>query len=78
MTNNPDLLGYIVELEAGVWLCDAIVGDPGRTLVLESATVYHGIREAEDALDIAKTFRGFYKHRIKPLYRKTEKEQPNG
>ena len=59
--------GYVVALEHDVWLCDEIAGDPGRTLVLASATRYASIAEAESALDVAKTFRRWKSPRIMPV-----------
>jgi hypothetical protein len=64
------LLGFVVELEPGVWLCDEVHGDPGRTLVLETATRYMTLSKAEAAMDIAKTYRVWPNHAIRPLYRK--------
>ena len=63
------LLGYVVELEPGVWIAPW-EGDPGRTLKLENAERFVGIREAETSLTKAKTFRQFPQHSIRPLYRK--------
>ena len=64
------LLGFVVELEPGVWLCDEVQGDPGRTLVLETSTRYRTLRKAEAAMDRAKTYRVWHNHAIRPLYRK--------
>lgn len=49
---------FIVELEPGVWLAGSI-GDPGRTLVKESAKQYKTRRGAAIALGIARKFRSF-------------------
>ena len=49
---------FIVTLESGVWLCDED-GDPGRTLVRESATRYARLSAATAALDAARACRDF-------------------
>jgi hypothetical protein len=59
---------YVVELEHGVWLCDEIEGDPGRTCVLEHATRYQTISKAEAALTQAKKYRSWVDHSIRPLF----------
>jgi len=43
---------YIVEIDDGVWLAPW-VGDPGRTLVKESARKYSTLHGAKTALGIA-------------------------
>ena len=48
----------IVQLEPGVWL-RAGTGDPGRTLVKESATVYPSDRAAMLALIDARKYQPF-------------------
>ena len=50
--------GYIVELEAGVWLAPWR-SDPGRTLVLNSAKLFHSVPAARRALTKARTYRPF-------------------
>ena len=52
------LYHYIVELETGVWLADW-PGDPGRTLVKESAKRYATNHGAAIALGLARKFRPF-------------------
>ena len=59
------LVGFVVELEQGVWLCDGD-SDPSRTLVREHATVYPTSKAATDALCVARTFRRFRSATIKP------------
>ena len=63
-------LGYIVELEKGFYLSEAIQGDSGSTFILENATRYSDIASAEEALDRAKIYRVFPNHAIRPLYNK--------
>ena len=48
---------FIVELEAGVWASD-VLGDPGRTIIKENATIY-GIKAARNALLNARKLRPF-------------------
>ena len=60
--------GYVVELEPSVWLCDEIQGDPGRTVVLQNATRYPTIQQAEEALDKAKKYRIWPNHGILPVF----------
>jgi len=43
---------YIVEIDKGVWLAPW-VGDPGRTLVKDSARKYTSLHGAKTALGIA-------------------------
>ena len=60
---------YVVELQEGCWLAPWN-GDPGRTLVLESAKKFNFILEAEKALEKAKKnnpFRSFTNARIVSL-----------
>ena len=78
VVDSSALLGFVVELQPGCWLCDEIEGDPGRTLKLEHATRYPGIREAEDALTIAKTYRHWVEHNIRPIYKVSAPTKPNG
>lgn len=54
----PDLRKWVVELEPGVCLAPWH-GDPGRTLVRESARVYDSRHEAAQALRHARLFRAF-------------------
>lgn len=54
---------WIVEIESGVWL-DGSVGDPGRTLVRESAMLFSDYTRAEAALADARKFRKFPHARI--------------
>lgn len=63
-------LGFVVELEPGVWLCDEIEGDPGRTLVLDNATRYPTLLLAEAGIDRAKKYRTFCNHDIRPIFKK--------
>jgi len=58
---------YVVELENGVWLCDEIKGDPGRTVVPENATRYRTLRKAEEAMTRAKQYRMWPDHLIRLL-----------
>jgi len=55
---------YIVELEPGVWLA-SWSGDPGRTLVKESAKQYRTISLATYALARARKHRDFADAAIK-------------
>lgn len=49
---------WIVELEHGVWLADRD-GDPGRTLVRESALQFTSRQSARQALGTAREYRPF-------------------
>ena len=49
---------WVVELEQGVWLAP-VDGDPGRTLVLASATRFSTVYKANLALRKARNFRRF-------------------
>lgn len=49
---------FIVELEPEVWLAE-MKGDPGRTLVEDSAQQFDSIEDAHIALDAARKFRKF-------------------
>lgn len=61
-------LNYIVELEEGVWICE-MEGDPGRTLVRESAQKFDTFQEAKRALSAARKFkRKFPKAVIESVY----------
>jgi hypothetical protein len=51
-------VSWIVELEPGVWIAP-ISGDPGRTLVVEHATVFSSRKLAGRALDDARSYRPF-------------------
>lgn len=53
------IVGYVVELEPGVYLCDEVQGDPGRTLKVGSASVYKSNAKAQTALAKAQRFRAF-------------------
>ena len=46
-------LHYIAEIEEGVWLCD-VEGDPGRTLVKESAMKFTSLEDAIEAVKAAR------------------------
>ena len=65
----PDTLGFIVQLEPEVWLCDEIEGDPGRTTVLSNATVYMTLQLAEEGLNRAKKYRIWPDHAILPIFK---------
>jgi len=56
-TKQQKALGYVVELESGVWYVSDLDGDPGRTLLFENATIFRTIRAAQRAIEIAKQFR---------------------
>lgn len=68
--NLPPVIGKItgwrVELEPGVWLAPWD-GDPGRTLVKASATVFPTVNEASAALDRASDFREWSAPEITPV-----------
>jgi len=61
-----ELYHYIVELEQGVWLAPW-QGDPGRTLVYESAKRYSTKHGASIALGIVRTLRPFRSAVIKEV-----------
>ena len=49
---------YIIELEKGVWLAPW-EGDPGRTLDINKAKIFHNKQDAEKALKDARQYRPF-------------------
>lgn len=57
---------WVVELEPGVWLAPWD-GDPGRTLVLDSATRYPSYVAAERALKQAQKHRTFLTPEIREV-----------
>lgn len=61
MTARP--AGYIIELEPGCWYAGNW-GDPGRTLVINSAKLYGSERAAKRGLAVARTYRPFANARI--------------
>jgi len=56
---------WIVRLEDGVWLAPW-TGDPGRTLVEDSAKTYATKRGAQIALGLARKYRPFKKAEVQP------------
>lgn len=59
---------WVVQLEElGVWLAP-IAGDPGRTIILASATRFHSQHKAETALRKARKFRPFAQAEVKRMY----------
>jgi len=65
---------YIVEIEPGVWLA-TWQGDPGRTLVENSAKKYPSARSAFSAIARACMYRNFDKAVIHPFH---IAQQPQG
>ena len=57
---------YIVELEKGVWLTEGI-GDPPRTLVIETAKRFTRKNHAKYGLRIARKYRPFLKAKISKI-----------
>ena len=55
---------YVVELQEGCWLLPG-GGDPGRTLVFESAKRYNTEKGAKIALGIARRYRPFLNAKIR-------------
>jgi hypothetical protein len=49
---------YIVELEPGVWLAPW-TGDPGRTVKMEHAAIFHTDEDAKKAIRQARRYRLF-------------------
>jgi len=49
---------YVVQLNVGVWITK-MEGDPGRTLVFESAQRFKSQRGAKNALKTARTYRPY-------------------
>lgn len=41
---------YIVKIDNDSWLCDHVLGDPGRTFVRMNATEYESYEEAKEAV----------------------------
>lgn len=54
MMNNQ----YIVEIDPGCWLC-GVQGDPGRTMVKESAQRFESMEAALLAIEAARKYRPF-------------------
>lgn len=61
-----DVAGYVVELNQGCWLAPW-TGDPGRTLVIEHATIYETRRGARVALGMARRYRPFINAAVRTL-----------
>jgi hypothetical protein len=60
------MMAWIVQLEAGVWLAQW-AGDPGRTLVRETAKRFPSITSARRGLDGARRLRFFPQARIEEV-----------
>lgn len=59
---------YVVEIDEGCWLCD-VEGDPGRTLVIENAQRFKSVEDAENEVEIARTYRLLRNVHIYPFNR---------
>lgn len=66
VSTGSEISGWIVELQPGCWLAPWD-GDPGRTLVKDSAEIFPTKKAAEDALDRASDFREWAAPALMPV-----------